>query len=176
MKLTDITDIAASGLAAQRMRMATTASNLANAQSTRSAEGGPYKRRDPVFSAEAVGGPFSDRLGKHMQKVMVEEVREDQREPISRFDPGHPDADEAGYVKLPNVNPLEELTNLMSAMRSYEASLVIMRKVRDMSEAAMSLASYVPVRAPSLKTLGGAGASVKSPPAHSSTENMSSIP
>jgi len=139
MTFTDITDIAVSGIAAQRLRMATTASNLANANSTRSEEGGPYRRRDPVFEAEPLKSGFEDRLGSHVRSVRVGRVQTDSRPPLVRYEPGHPDADADGYVELPNVNPIEELTNMMLAMRSYEANLLIMRKVREMANAAMQL-------------------------------------
>ena len=139
MKLGDITDIAASGLAAQRARMATTASNMANAHTTSTAAGGPYRRRDPVFRAEPVSGPFGDRLDRAVRRVAVPRVALDPRPPISRFDPGHPDADARGLEQLPRVNVVEELSNMMSASRSYEANLLILRKVRDMARAALQV-------------------------------------
>ena len=139
MKLTDIVDVAVSGISAQRTRMSTTASNLANASSTRTEEGGPYRRRDPVFESKAVGGPFGDRLDRHVQAVRVTRVVADDRPPIQRFDPGHPDADAEGFVSMPNVSPVEELANMMSAMRSYEANLLIIRKAREMADAALQL-------------------------------------
>ena len=141
MKLSDITDIAVAGLRAQRARLATTASNLANAETTRTAEGGPYRRRDPVFRTAPVAGPFGSRLDRALRQVVVERVQIDQRTPITRYEPAHPDADADGYVALPRVNPVEELTNMMSAGRSFEANLLIVRKVREMAQAAMQLAS-----------------------------------
>ncbi len=139
MNLTDITDIAVSGLVAQRARMATTASNVANAHTTRTASGGAYRRRDPLFRTVPVGGPFSGRLERAIKRVEVERVVLDQRAPITRFDPGHPDASPDGYVALPRVNVVEELTNMMSASRSYESNLVVLRKIREMSQAAMQI-------------------------------------
>jgi flagellar basal-body rod protein FlgC len=139
MKLGDITDIAVSGLVAQRARMATTASNVANAHTTRTASGGAYRRRDPVFRTESVGGAFAGRLERALQRVEVERVALDRRAPITRFDPGHPDADANGYVALPRVNVVEELSNMMSASRSYESNLIILRKVREMAQAAMQI-------------------------------------
>ena len=139
MNLSDITDIAVSGLGAQRARMAATASNLANAQTTRTAAGGPYRRRDPVFRTRPVGGAFSDRLGRLVRKVEVERVALDRRPLLRRFAPGHPDADARGFVSLPRVNVVEETANLMSASRSYEANLVVLRKVREMARAAMQI-------------------------------------
>jgi flagellar basal-body rod protein FlgC len=139
MNLGDIKDIAVSGLVAQRARMATTASNVANAHTTRTASGGAYRRRDPVFRTEPVGGAFAGRLERAIQRVEVERVVLDRRAPITRFDPGHPDADANGYVALPRVNVVEELSNMMSASRSYESNLIILRKVREMAQAAMQI-------------------------------------
>jgi flagellar basal-body rod protein FlgC len=139
MKLGDITDIAVSGLVAQRARMAATASNVANAQTTHTDSGGVYRRRDPVFRTEPVGGPFAGRLERALHRVEVERVVLDARPPITRFEPGHPDADADGYVSLPRVNVVEELSNMMSAARSYESNLIILRKVSEMKEAAMQI-------------------------------------
>ncbi len=139
MKLGDITDIAVSGLIAQRARMATTASNMANAHTTRTESGGAYRRRDPVFRTESIGGPFAGRLEREIQRVEVARVSLDPRPPITRFDPGHPDANADGYVALPRVNVVEELSNMMSASRSYESNLIILRKVREMAQAAMQI-------------------------------------
>ena len=139
MKLGDIVDIAVSGLIAQRSRMAVTASNVANAETTRTAEGGAYQRRDPVFRSAPVGGPFQSRLDRALRGVEVTRVVRDPRPPVSRFDPGHPDSDADGFVAYPRVNVVEELTNMMSASRSYEANLVILKKVRAMSDAALQI-------------------------------------
>ena len=139
MKLTDIVDVAVSGLTAQRMRMAATASNIANAETTRTAEGGAYRRRDPVFRSERPGGAFADDLHRALRKVEVTHIQRDPRPPIQRFDPGHPDADAEGFVAYPRVSVVEELTNMMSASRSYEANLVVMRKVRSMARAALQI-------------------------------------
>jgi len=139
MKLSDITDIAVAGIQAQRARMAASAANLANAETTRTDSGGPYRRRDPVFRATPVAGPFGDRLDRALKQVRVERIAVDPREPITRFQPGHPDADAEGYVSLPRVNPVEEMTNMMSAGRAFEANLLIIRKVREMARAAMQL-------------------------------------
>ena len=136
--LSDVMDIAVSGLAAQRVRMATTASNLANAETTRTPEGGPYRRRDPVFRAEAIR-PFSDQLEREIRSVQVDEVVTDRRPPVRHYDPGHPDADGDGFVLRPNVSSVSELTNLMSASRSFEANLLIIRKAREMGDAAMQI-------------------------------------
>jgi flagellar basal-body rod protein FlgC len=139
LKLSDVMDLAASGLAAQRARMAATASNLANAQTTRTGAGGPYRRRDPVFGVEPLGGPFASALERSFQRVRLTGVALDARPAIERFDPAHPDADANGVVRLPNVDTVEELTNLLAAARSYEANLVVVRKVREMGQAALQI-------------------------------------
>jgi flagellar basal-body rod protein FlgC len=133
--LGDIMDIAASGLVAQRTRLTVTASNLANAETTRTAEGGPYQRRDPIFESKPVSGAFANRLDRALRAVEVRTIALDERPPIPRFSPGHPDADEEGIVQFPRVNVVEELTNMMSASRSFEANVLVMRKVRQMSDA-----------------------------------------
>ena len=119
--------------------MAATASNIANAQTTKTPEGGPYRRRDPVFTSEGVGGPFSGRLARAMRKVEVNRVAVDSRPPLIRFAPGHPDADAQGMVALPRVNTVEELSNMMSATRSYQANLLVLRKAREMARSALGI-------------------------------------
>ena len=135
----DISDIAVSGLVAQRVRMTVSASNLANANTTRTRGGGPYQRRDPVFRTNSVAGPFAEQLQRAMREVSVSRIQKDQRPPVTRFEPGHPDADREGYVRYPRVNVVEEMTNVLSASRAYESNLVIMRKVRTMTEQTMSI-------------------------------------
>jgi flagellar basal-body rod protein FlgC len=139
VKLSDISDIAASGLVAQRARMATAASNLANAETTRTPEGGPYRRRDPVLAAQPVGGPFASQLERALVKVTVPSVQIDRGPGIQRFDPDHPDANAEGYLELPDISVVVELTNVLSAGRSFEANLLILRKVREMADAAMQV-------------------------------------
>ena len=128
MDLGTISDIAISGLRAQRARLATGASNIANAETTRTAEGGPYARRDPVFRSERIGDAFADRLQSALRRVDVPRIEADGSDPIERYMPGHPDADETGMVAFPRVNVIEEMTRVMSAQRSYEANLAVMRK------------------------------------------------
>jgi flagellar basal-body rod protein FlgC len=139
VKFSDISDMAVSGLVAQRARLATTASNLANAQTTRTPEGGPYRRRDPVFGTAPLGGPFADALERSVERVTLRGVALDQRPPQQRYEPGHPDADANGVVAMPNVNVVEEVTNLLSASRSYEANLSVLRKVREMAQATLQI-------------------------------------
>jgi len=110
--------VSASALAAQRQRMNTIASNMANAQSTRTAEGGPYRRQDVVFSADLQPGDESGLEG-----VKVSSIVRDESPFKMVYDPGHPDADKDGYVAMPNVNVIEEMVNMMMASRAYESSV-----------------------------------------------------
>ena len=139
MDISQIVDIASSGLRAQRARLAVTATNIANAQTTRTREGGPYRRRDPVFEPRPIGGAFASALERKLRGVAVTRVVLDEREPITRFLPEHPDADESGYVDFPNVNLVEEQANLVSASRGFQANLLVMQKVRGMSEALLRI-------------------------------------
>lgn len=137
-------EIAASGLSATRERLNLTASNLANAKTTRTAEGGPYRRRDVVQSAATVGGGnFADalkgRVDSALRGVAVTDVVEDSRPPRTAYDPGHPDADERGIVKLPNVNMVEEMVNMIMASRAYEAGVTTMQTVKAMADRAIRI-------------------------------------
>ncbi len=132
-----VMDVAASGLGAQRLRMEAVASNLANAGTTRTAEGGPYRRRDVVF--EAVSMPFRDALEAASRGVRVASVTEDNSPPRLRYEPGHPDADPQGYVAYPNVDPVVEMVNLVSAARSYEANVTVMEATKNLMLRALEI-------------------------------------
>lgn len=129
MDLFKIFSISGSGMAAQRDRMSVVSGNLANAETTRTAEGGPYKRRNVIFQAAPVGHEFAAELadagesGKETRGVEVVGIRQSNRPPRRIFDPNHPDANAEGYVALPDINPIEEMVDLLSAVRSYEANL-----------------------------------------------------
>jgi len=139
VSLSDVADVAVSGLLAQRARMVVTASNIANAQTTRTPEGGPYQRRDPVFEAKPLGDRFGSELDRAVTGVEVPRVVTDPRPGALHYDPGHPDADADGYVRMPNVDLVEEMTNMMSAQRSFESNLLALRKAREMSDAALRI-------------------------------------
>lgn len=109
--------VSASALEAQRQRMNVIASNMANAHSTRTEEGGPYRRRDVVFSAEP------EQAGSALEGVKISNVVTDPSPPRMIYDPGHPDADKNGFVAMPNVSVIEEMVNMMMASRAYEASV-----------------------------------------------------
>ncbi len=128
--------ISAAGMAAQRQRLNVIASNLANLQTTRTPEGGPYKRKDVVFQAKPLIENQDDLSNDsdRQEPLSVEMVRviTDNRPPIMKYQPEHPDADAQGYVAYPNVNAIEEMVNMMSATRSYEANLTMMKTAKDM--------------------------------------------
>ena len=128
-------DISASALSAQRTRMNLISSNLANVNSTRTPEGGPYKRKDAVFTATPAPGSFGAALGQATgaRRVEVSQIQEDQNPPRMQYEPNHPDADPAGYVAYPNVNVVEEMADMISASRSYEANVTAAQAAKAMA-------------------------------------------
>ncbi len=133
--------IAGTSLRAQRSRMNTISSNLANAETTKTPDGGPYKRLDPVF--QAVPMRFDEHLGQlgAVEEVEVGAIVEDQKPARLVYDPGHPDANENGYVAMPNVNVVQEMVDMVSASRSYEASTSSIKAAKNMARAALDIAS-----------------------------------
>jgi flagellar basal-body rod protein FlgC len=142
MDLLTALKISASGLSAQRARLNVLSSNLANANSTESADGsGPYKRKDPIFQ-EIKASEFDkhlDRAGKSLSGVKVSKIVEDQSAGPKIYDPSHPNADEAGYVQMPNVNVVTELTDIMSTSRAYEANVMAMKSAKEMVSAVLQI-------------------------------------
>ncbi|QEM69890.1 flagellar basal body rod protein FlgC [Geobacter sp. FeAm09] len=130
-------NISSSALTAERTRMNLISSNLANASSTRTSEGGPYKRKDAVFSATPVESRFNRALnsaaGQQTRQVEVSEIVEDQNPPRMQYDPGHPDANAQGYVAMPNVNVVEEMADMITASRSYEANVTAVQAAKSMA-------------------------------------------
>jgi flagellar basal-body rod protein FlgC len=122
-------DISASGIFAQRSRMNVIANNIANADSTRTPEGGPYKRQSVNFSTV-----YQNAVGNQMVPagVNVEKVVEDPTDFKTVYDPGHPDADQNGYVRMPNVNVVEEMVDMISATRAYEANVTALNATKSM--------------------------------------------
>lgn len=148
MDLFSAMEIASSGLNAQRVRMNALSSNVANARTTRTAEGGPYRRLDPVFQAVALdtgnstnpsttSQPSDKDRGAYL--VSVAEIRQDQAPPQKMYDPNHPDADEQGFVELPNVNVVEEMVNLITATRAYESGVTVMQSIKSMVNSALRI-------------------------------------
>ena len=135
--------ISASALTAERTRMNLIASNLANANSTRTPEGGPYKRKDAMFAAMSMENPFSSMLDKKSQPdvkgVEVMEIMEDHNPPRLQYEPGHPDANARGYVEYPNVNVVEEMADMVTATRAYEANVTAAKASMDMQMRALTI-------------------------------------
>jgi len=135
-------DIASSGMSAQRKRLNVIAANLANAKTTRTPEGGPYRKKMLVFEANTINqgiDSFRDEFTRELRKVGVRRVTEDREPPQLVFEPNHPDADQNGYVAYPNINPVDEMINMMGASRSYEANLEVLKTVKRLSGAALEL-------------------------------------
>ncbi len=120
-------EISVTGMAAQRIRIDITSSNLANVNSTRTEDGQPYRRKVPVFQAV-----LDDQSKTPIYKVKIPQVIEDPSPFKLKFDPSHPDADQNGYVAYPNVDPLREMVDMMSAIRTYEANLTAFNTHKDM--------------------------------------------
>jgi len=134
--------IAAAGLSAQRARMDVISANLANAETTRTAEGGPYVRQRVVLQAAPAPARFEDLLRAREEQapaVEVAGVSPDPRGPRMVYDPGHPDADDEGYVAMPNISVLEEMTDMMTAMRAYEANVKAVQATKGMAQAALEI-------------------------------------
>ncbi len=132
-------EVAASGLTAERGRMNIIASNLANARTTKGADGQPYKRIDPVFVAKPLQSSTMDAVMNSVMKVQLQDIRRDPEAGQLVYDPGHPDANADGYVEYPNVNVVTEMVNLMTASRAYEAGVSTIESVKGMARAAMKI-------------------------------------
>ena len=140
----DIFKVSASALEAQRVRMNTVASNMANAQSTSSENGGPYVKKNVIFKTFSI----ESKNGENLEGVKVSNVVQDSKPPLTVYDPGHPDADENGYIKMPDINIIEEMVNMMMALRAYEANVkafntskVMFQKALDHKDAAIDKTS-----------------------------------
>jgi flagellar basal-body rod protein FlgC len=135
--------IGASGMDAQRTRAELITENIANADTTRTPEGGPYRRKDAVFTTAASQTSFAQALsefsGTPVQGVAVSQIVTDQSDPERRYLPGHPDADANGYVAFPKINPAEEMVDLMSASRGYQANVASISAVKDMIARSLDL-------------------------------------
>jgi flagellar basal-body rod protein FlgC len=130
-------NVSSSALSAERTRMNLISSNLANANATRTPEGGPYKRKDAVFSATPMESRFNRALNgaaaQQIRQVEVSQIVEDQNPPRLQYDPGHPDANPQGYVAMPNVNVVEEMADMIGATRAYEANITAVQAAKSMA-------------------------------------------
>lgn len=135
--------VSASGLEAQTKRMNTISSNIANAETTETDEGGPYKRKDPIFTAvtdkENFGEILQNQMDQHVQGVLVEDIHVDERPARMVYNPSHPSANEEGFVAMPNVNTVEEMANMISAQRSYEANVTALNAAKAMAQKALEI-------------------------------------
>ncbi len=145
MALMNSTSISATALTAQRLRMDVISQNIANVNTTRTEAGGPYKRKTVLFQEIQDSGSFSVKLDGAMQQtqqglgVRVTNIVEDETPGTLAYDPGHPDADEEGYVRMPNVNIVEEMVNMISASRSYEANITAINNTKTMTSRTLEL-------------------------------------
>jgi len=131
--------VAASALSAERTRIEVAVSNLANAESTRGADGKPYRRRDVVLATDSVQS-FDSALGAASATgVKVAGIVEDTAPARRRYDPSHPDADKEGFVELPNINPAEEMVDMVGASRAYQANLTAINLIRDLVSRSLEL-------------------------------------
>lgn len=135
--------VSASGMAAQRMRMNTINSNIANVHTTQTPEGGPYRRKDVVFEAIPDAKSFGEILTTQPQKdiarVQGTDVVVDRKAPLMKYEPDHPDANEDGYVAYPNINLMEEMANMIMTTRAYEANVSAMQATKDMAMTSLEL-------------------------------------
>lgn len=136
-------DIGASGLKAERTHLNVVSMNLANAKTTRTVDGGPYRRKEVIFKETEVDSPFlkvmKSALDDEIKGVRVDSIQNDRRGLRRVYEPGHPDADEEGYVSYPDINVVEEMTNMLSAMRAYEANVSTITTAKAMFTKALEI-------------------------------------
>jgi flagellar basal-body rod protein FlgC len=136
-------NISASGLSAERVRMNVISSNIANAQTTRTPEGGPYKRKDVVFTARNSGLAFEDLMKQafdpNLKEVKVDDIVTDQKEAKMVYNPQHPDANNEGFVAMPNISVMEEMVNLISSTRNFEANATAFNETKSMAQTALNI-------------------------------------
>lgn len=136
--------VSSSGMAAQRMRLNTISSNIANINTTRTPEGGPYRRKDVTVEAMPDARNFGEVLMQSnprsdVQRVQVTDVVSDTRAPLRKYEPDHPDADSEGYVSYPNINLMEEMTNMIQATRAYEANVSALQAAKDIALSSLEI-------------------------------------
>lgn len=143
MDLSTSMQISSSGLTVQRKRMDAIASNLANMETTRTKEGGPFRRKDVVVTAlpleDEFGNALQTALGDNLKASQVTQVIEDQNEPQMVYNPEHPDANERGYVAMPNINLMTEMVDMMTASRTFEANVTAINATKAMAQRAIEL-------------------------------------
>jgi flagellar basal-body rod protein FlgC len=154
-------DISGYGLTAQRQRINTVSSNIANANTTRTDEGGPYRRKSVVFKAIDFNQVLNQRINENtnmvkysdpineglsnmkphpaLSSVIVDKIVRDEKEPVMKFEPGHPDANAEGYVAYPNINPVIEMADLIEATRAYQANVSAFQSAKTMANTAIEM-------------------------------------
>jgi flagellar basal-body rod protein FlgC len=134
MSLFSLLSVSSSGMAAQRKRAELLVENMANSETTRTPQGGPYRRKDVVFESAPQESPFASVFQREIgaSGVRVAEVVEDSRDPERRYLPGHPDADKDGYVAFPRIHPAEDMVDLLNATRSYQGNVAAINAIKDM--------------------------------------------
>ena len=132
--------VSGSGLSVERTRVNLAASNLANAESTRGPDGKPYARLDPVLEAVPFDAALAGAPGGELQGVRVAQIQKDEGPGRRVYSPSHPDAGPDGYVTLPNVNPIHEVVNLMSAQKAYDANATSIETLKTMAQRALDIA------------------------------------
>lgn len=131
MSFFNVLDVAATGLSAQRIRINVISSNMANVNTTRTEEGGPYRKKNVIFKHVLEG--------EHKGGVQVDRIHEDTKPPRLQYDPAHPDANEEGYVAMPNISPIEEMVNMLEAARAYESNISVITTAKQLANAAMGI-------------------------------------
>jgi flagellar basal-body rod protein FlgC len=132
-----------SGLSAQRLRMNLISGNLANVNTTRTREGGPYRRKEAIFAAQSINSDFNKILTARQKSqfagVQVDRIYEDPNPPLMKYQPSHPHANDKGYVAMPNINPMEEMVNMISATRGFEANVTALKAAKEMALKALEI-------------------------------------
>lgn len=145
MSMFSTLEISGSALAAERQRAEVVAANMANAETTHTPEGGPYRRKEVVFASSGnlpfrmMLAGFQPTLGRSLPAVRVQQVVDDPTPPLMRYEPGHPDANKDGYVAYPAINPIQEMVDLMGAVRSYQLNASAIAATKQMIQQAMDL-------------------------------------
>ncbi len=145
MSIFQAIDVSATGLTAERLRMDIISKNIANANTTRTSSGTPYRRQMPVFKESSSNLTFSEALktakygGKIGNGVEVAAIKEDLTPFKKIYDPGHPDADKDGYVQMPNVDIITEMINMISSTRAYEANVTALNSTKSMAIKAIEI-------------------------------------
>ena len=132
-------DISATGLIAQRIRLNLVTENLANAETTRGPDGGPYRRKLAVFGAEPAGTFGQALSAAEVSTVKVVEIQESEEAPRAVYQPAHPDANPEGFVLMPNINPVLEMADLLAATRAYEANVTAVQAAKSMANKALEI-------------------------------------